>query len=135
ALTRLFPRPARCPARSGRPRSPRWKRRSPPASSHCAARSPAWTSRTWSLTRPSSSTSIRLVTSPASDKLLFQNVDAYERFMGRYSTPLAHEFARAVGVTAGERVVDVGCGTGALTTVLAELVGADHVAAVDPSEP
>ena len=75
------------------------------------------------------------MTSPASDKLLFQNVDAYERFMGRYSTPLAHEFARAVGVTAGERVVDVGCGTGAPTTVLAELVGADHVAAVDPSEP
>jgi SAM-dependent methyltransferase len=75
------------------------------------------------------------VTSPASDPPLFQNVDAYERFMGRYSAPLAHEFARAAGVTAGERVVDVGCGTGALTTVLAELIGPDHVAAVDPSEP
>ncbi len=55
--------------------------------------------------------------------------------MGRYSRPLAHEFARAAGVVPGERVVDVGCGTGALTNVLAELVGPDLVAASDPSEP
>jgi SAM-dependent methyltransferase len=75
------------------------------------------------------------MTSPGSDQTLFQNVDAYERFMGRYSRPLAREFARAAGVAAGERVLDVGCGTGALTSVLAELVGPDLVAAADPSEP
>jgi ubiquinone/menaquinone biosynthesis C-methylase UbiE len=73
--------------------------------------------------------------SPGSDQALFQKADAYERFMGRYSRPLAHEFVRAAGVAAGQRVVDVGCGTGALTSVLAELVGPDHVAAADPSEP
>jgi SAM-dependent methyltransferase len=75
------------------------------------------------------------MTSPRADQGLFRKADAYERFMGRYSRPLAHEFARAAGVVAGERVVDVGCGTGALTSVLAELVGPDRVAAADPSEP
>jgi SAM-dependent methyltransferase len=78
---------------------------------------------------------MRPMTSPGSDRVLFQSVDAYERFMGRYSWPLAREFVRAAGVAAGERVVDVGCGTGALTSVLAELVGAERVAAADPSEP
>jgi SAM-dependent methyltransferase len=75
------------------------------------------------------------MTSPDSDAPLFQRVDDYERFMGRYSRPLAHEFAQAVGVGPGERVLDVGCGTGALTRVLAEVVGPDRVAAADPSEP
>jgi ubiquinone/menaquinone biosynthesis C-methylase UbiE len=65
----------------------------------------------------------------------FSNADAYENFMGRYSRVLAPEFARAAGVEAGQRVLDVGCGPGALTTVLAGMVGADHVAAVDPTEP
>ena len=65
----------------------------------------------------------------------FSNADAYENFMGRYSRVLAPEFARAAGVDAGQRVLDVGCGPGALTAVLAGNVGADHVAAVDPTEP
>ncbi len=70
-----------------------------------------------------------------SEPELFQAPDAYERFMGRYSRPLGNEFARAAGVAAGERVLDIGCGTGALLDVLAALVGAENVAAVDPSEP
>ena len=55
--------------------------------------------------------------------------------MGRYSNRLSRELAREAGVAPGERILDVGCGTGALTSVLAELVGAENVAGVDPSEP
>jgi SAM-dependent methyltransferase len=60
--------------------------------------------------------------------------DAYDRFMGRYSMPLAPGFADFAGVAAGQHVLDVGCGPGALTTELAARVGPDRVTAVDPSE-
>ena len=61
--------------------------------------------------------------------------DAYDRFMGRYSVPLAPQLVELAGVAAGQRVVDVGCGPGALTAELARRVGPESVAAVDPSEP
>ncbi len=61
--------------------------------------------------------------------------DAYDRFMGRYSRPLARQLADWLEVAPGQRAVDVGCGPGALTEVLVERLGADHVRAVDPSEP
>lgn len=61
--------------------------------------------------------------------------DAYDRFMGRYSRPLARLFADAADVRAGQRALDVGCGPGALTGELVARLGADGVAAVDPSEP
>ena len=66
---------------------------------------------------------------------MFLDADAYQRFMGRYSDPLSRELVRVAGVAPGERVLDVGCGTGALTGVLAEIVGAELAAGVDPSEP
>jgi len=61
--------------------------------------------------------------------------DSYDRFMGRYSVPLAPLFAEFSGVVAGQRVLDVGCGPGAMTTELVGRLGADRVAAVDPSKP
>lgn len=59
----------------------------------------------------------------------------YDNFMGRYSGPLATLFADAAGVSTGQRAVDVGCGPGALTSVLVERLGADAVLACDPSPP
>jgi ubiquinone/menaquinone biosynthesis C-methylase UbiE len=61
--------------------------------------------------------------------------DAYDRFMGRYSVPLAPKLADFADVLPGQRVLDVGCGPGALTAVLTERLGAESVTAVDPSEP
>lgn len=62
------------------------------------------------------------------------SADSYDRFMGRYSVPLGPLFADFATVAAGERVLDVGCGPGALTTELVRRLGADCVSAVDPSE-
>lgn len=59
---------------------------------------------------------------------------AYDRFMGRYSRPLARLFADFADVRSGLDVLDVGCGPGALTEELVTRVGAGGVHAVDPSE-
>jgi len=45
----------------------------------------------------------------------FLNAGAYDRFMGRYSVLLAPQLADLAGIAAGQRVLDVGCGPGALT--------------------
>jgi SAM-dependent methyltransferase len=61
--------------------------------------------------------------------------EVYDRHVGRYGIALAHELVRVAGVGPGQRALDVGCGPGLLTRVLADLLGGTHVAAVDPSEP
>ncbi len=60
---------------------------------------------------------------------------AYDAFMGRYSAGLASQMADLAHATPGQRVIDVGCGPGALTAELVRRLGPEHVAAVDPSEP
>lgn len=59
--------------------------------------------------------------------------EAYGRYMGRYAEPLAAVFGAFAGINAGDRVLDVGCGPGALTAY-ARSVGAE-VSAIDPSPP
>jgi SAM-dependent methyltransferase len=60
--------------------------------------------------------------------------EAYDRFMGRYSRLLSPQVADLAGVRGGQRVLDVGCGPGALTAELVARLGPIAVSAVDPSE-
>ena len=61
--------------------------------------------------------------------------EVYDRFVGRYSPALARAMCKAAEVQAGQRALDVGCGSGALVELLAEVLGAENVAGIDPSEP
>ena len=62
------------------------------------------------------------------------SADAYDRFIGRYGRDLASALLDFAAVEAGMRVLDVGCGPGALSSVLVERLGAANVRAIDPSE-
>lgn len=56
---------------------------------------------------------------------------AYEAFIGRWSRQVAPLFVRWLGVPAGRRWLDVGCGTGALSAAVRAAGG--FVCGVDPS--
>lgn len=60
---------------------------------------------------------------------------SYDRFMGSWSRLLAPQLADLAGVRAGQRVLDVGCGPGALVAELVRRLVPTDVAAIDPSEP
>lgn len=61
------------------------------------------------------------------------SADAYLQFMGRYSEQLAAQFADLAGAGPGQRVLDVGCGPGALTAELVRRAGAEAISGVEPS--
>ena len=60
------------------------------------------------------------------------SADAYLRFIGRYSEPLAIQFADLGEDQPGRRVLDVGS-SGALTAELMRRTGEEAVSAVEPS--
>jgi ubiquinone/menaquinone biosynthesis C-methylase UbiE len=64
---------------------------------------------------------------------MFEVAEAYEVMMGRWSRQLAPMFVEFVGVRDGERVLDVGCGTGALSATLARVTRASKIVGIDPS--
>ncbi|RUT98993.1 class I SAM-dependent methyltransferase [Mesorhizobium sp. USDA-HM6] len=55
----------------------------------------------------------------------------YEQLMGRWSRRLAPLFIDFAGVAAGEKILDVGCGTGSLTFELAKSAGLAEIQAID----
>lgn len=71
----------------------------------------------------------------AAERSFLTTGDAYDHFMGRYSRSLARPFADLADIVVGQRVLDVGCGPGALTGELVARLGSSSVCAVDQSEP
>ncbi|HSU14963.1 class I SAM-dependent methyltransferase [Longimicrobium sp.] len=59
--------------------------------------------------------------------------DAYERYIGRWSRPVAAEFVRWLGVPDGREWVDVGCGTGALAAAILDAASPRRVRGYDLS--
>ena len=51
----------------------------------------------------------------------WENASAYDGYMGRWSRSLAREFVEWLHVHAGGRWLEIGCGTGSLTTAICEL--------------
>lgn len=65
---------------------------------------------------------------------MFAASDAYERFMGRWSRLLAPLLVEFAGVVDGDRVLDVGTGTGSLASAVAARRPTAAVTGIDPSE-
>lgn len=63
----------------------------------------------------------------------WEGADAYEAFMGRWSRPLAREFLDWLQSPPSAHWLEVGCGTGALTSAICELGQPASVLACDPS--
>jgi SAM-dependent methyltransferase len=60
---------------------------------------------------------------------------AYESYMGRWSRTLARNFIKWLAPQPGAHWLDVGCGTGALTSAICKLADPASVLACDPSVP
>ena len=64
---------------------------------------------------------------------MFTMSAGYERFMGRWSRQLAPQYLAFAGVKEGDRVLDVGTGTGAVASTIAATFRSSLVVGVDPS--
>ncbi len=65
---------------------------------------------------------------------MFTVSSGYERYMGRWSRLLAPAYVGFAGVKNGERILDVGTGTGALASALEVAMTSSELAGIDPSE-
>ena len=65
---------------------------------------------------------------------MFAASAGYERFMGRWSRLLAPAYITFAGVKDGDRVLDVGTGTGSVAAAVEASMPASEIVGVDPSE-
>ena len=64
---------------------------------------------------------------------IWENTEAYEAFMGRWSRPVAEAVLAWLGAPPGLTWLDVGCGTGALTQAILDAAEPRAILGVDPS--
>ena len=67
-------------------------------------------------------------------KIVFEDGNAYERMMGVWSQIVGKEFIEWMNPTSGQSWIDIGCGTGAFTSQVAELCSPSQLLGIDPSE-
>ena len=65
---------------------------------------------------------------------MFTMSAGYERFMGRWSRIMAPAYVTFAGVKDGDRVLDVGTGTGALASAVEAATKSSEIVGIDPSE-
>jgi SAM-dependent methyltransferase len=70
----------------------------------------------------------------ADQQIRFEDGDAYERYMGRWSQSAGEIFLDWLAPKSGLRWLDVGCGNGAFTERLVERCAPVSVEGIDPSE-
>jgi ubiquinone/menaquinone biosynthesis C-methylase UbiE len=63
----------------------------------------------------------------------WQSADAYERFMGRWSSRIAQKFLSWLAIPPSQAWLDVGCGTGSLTKLILGTYRPREIIAVDSS--
>ena len=69
---------------------------------------------------------------PLSDT--WERGDPYENYVGRWSRRVAPKFLAWLGIPAGQRWLDVGCGTGALCAAIVDHCAPSSVIGIEPSE-
>lgn len=68
---------------------------------------------------------------PAAQANVWDGGDAYERYMGRWSRKIAPLFTDWIGALPGAGWIDIGCGTGVLTSVVLGTCAPSRVTGID----
>jgi ubiquinone/menaquinone biosynthesis C-methylase UbiE len=74
---------------------------------------------------------VKIISEPA---MRFDDGEGYERYMGKWSQLVGHEFLQWLAPKPGLRWLDVGCGNGAFTAMIIERCAPAAVKGVDPAE-
>jgi SAM-dependent methyltransferase len=74
------------------------------------------------------------MTTDVASKESWSSGDSYERYVGRWSRLVARDFIRWLAISGKSQWLDVGCGTGALSQTILDLMNPRHIKGIDRSE-